>query len=95
MRIPGLLRRVNTVGLTRAHANPSMILRNQNRIGLNALANLPGKEHFMQFVFSGLLLSRHRKLCRILIHTVYLLSKHTAINRTEFNSRRSIYPTGL
>ena len=56
------LRRVNTVRLTRAHANPSMILRNQNRIRLNALANLPGKEHFMQFVFSGLLLSRHREL---------------------------------
>ena len=49
----------------------------------------------MQFVFSGLLLSRHRELCRILIHTVYLLSKHTAINRTEFNSRRSIYPSSL
>ena len=92
--LAGKLGGIDAVRLARAHADARVVLGNQDGVGLNALAHLPGKQHLVQLVFGGLGLGGNGELVLRFGNAVYLLGKHAAVHGAELHSRRGIHAAG-
>ena len=86
--------RVNAVGLTRAHANAGLTLGDQDGVGLDALADLPGKLELGHLGVGGLAVGGERKGRRILGHVVDLLHQHAAVDGAQLHLGAVVHAAG-
>ena len=85
---------VNAVGLTRAHANAGLALGDQDGVGLNALADLPGKLELGHLSVGGLAVGGERKGRGILGHVVDLLHQHAAVDGAQLHLGTVVHAAG-
>lgn len=83
--LAGKQRRVNAVRLTRAHANAGLALGDQDGVGLDALADLPGKLELGHLGVSGLAVGGKREGRGILGHVVDFLHQHAAVDGAQLH----------
>ena len=92
--LAGQQRRINAVGLTRAHANAGLALGDQDGVGLNALADLPGKLELGHLSVGGLAVGGERKGRGILGHVVDLLHQHAAVDGAQLHLGTVVHAAG-
>ena len=68
-----------------AHANAGLTLGDQDGVGLDALADLPGKLELGHLGVGGLAVGGERKGRRILGHVVDLLHQHAAVDGAQLH----------
>ena len=92
--LAGKQRGVNAVGLTRAHANAGLALGDQDGVGLDTLADLPGKLELGHLGIGGLAVGGEREGRGVLGHVVDLLHQHAAIDGAQLHLGAVVHATG-
>ena len=92
--LAGKQRRVNAVGLTGAHANAGLALGDQDGVGLDALADLPGKLELGHLSVGGLAIGGERKGRGILGHVVNFLHQHAAVDGAQLHLGAVVHAAG-
>ena len=85
---------VNAVGLTRTHANAGLALGDQDGVGLDALADLPGKLKLGHLGVGGLAVGGERKGRGILGHVVDFLHQHAAVAGAQLHLGAVVHAAG-
>ena len=86
--------RVNAVGLTRAHANAGLTPGDQDGVGLDALADLPGKLKLSHLGVGGLAVGGERKGRGILGYVVDFLHQHAAVDGAQLHLSAVVHAAG-
>ena len=92
--LAGQQRGIHAVGLTRTHANAGLALGDQDGVGLNALADLPGKLELGHLGVGGLAVGGERKGRGVLGHVVDLLDQHAAVDGAQLHLGAVIHAAG-
>ena len=92
--LAGQQRGIHAVGLTRAHANAGLALGDQDGVGLNALADLPGKLELGHLGVGGLAVGGERKGRGVLGHVVDLLDQHAAVDGAQLHLGAVVHAAG-
>ena len=92
--LTGKQRGIHAVGLAGAHANAGLALGDQNSVGLDALADLPGKLELGHLGVGGLAVGGERKGRWILGHVVDLLHQHAAVDGAQLHLGAVVHAAG-
>ena len=90
----GKLGGVDTVGLTRTHADARMVFGNQDGVGLDTLADLPREHELVELFRRGLALGGNGELGGKLAHAVKLLNQQAAVDGAVFQLAGAIDAAG-
>ena len=92
--LAGQQRGIHAVGLAGTHANAGLALGDQDGIGLNALADLPGKLELGHLGVGGLAVGGERKGRGVLGHVVDFLHQHAAVDGAQLHLGTVVHAAG-